>query len=151
MKSIQLLIVATILLSFSCVNKSINKRKENYNFSIKYDFSTADTTKTDKHRYKYSTDTVYVFLEDEFQADSIRIFVNGKQHKQLSVTSDEATGLADIIEIGNIEKIDQLGFAVNNSPVVNFELYDTTMNLIGIEKRNKDIEIVFYKKVPSYY
>lgn len=151
MKNRLLQSVIIVLVAFSCVNKSNNQEKEGYNFSIAYNFSTADSAREDRYRFKYSADTLYLFVEESFKNDVLKIYVNGKSYKQFSVTSDLSTGVADVVEIENIKNINNLGIAVNNSPIVSFELFDKKMNLIGIEKRGKKIEVCFYKKVPIFY
>ncbi len=148
-KLFQSFILAIVV--FSCINQPKKEIKEGYNFSITYNFPIADSVMEDNSRFKYSVDTLYLFVEESFKLDTLKIFVDGKLYRQILVTSELSMGLADVVKIGNIEDIRNLGIAVNNSPVVSFELFDKKMNLIGVEKIGKKIEVCFYKKVPSFY
>jgi len=150
-KQLIYLIIFSIFGVWGCQKDSNRINKENYNFSILYEFSSADSLREDVYRDKYSIDTLYLFVEESFNNDFLEIYTNGKLYKQLPVKTDLSTGLADVVKIGNVDHINNLGIAINNSPVVSFELIDKKMNLIGLEKRGKEIEVCFYKKVPVFY
>ncbi|RKD86401.1 hypothetical protein [Mangrovibacterium diazotrophicum] len=150
-KQLIYLIISSAFGAWGCQTDSNRINKENYNFSILYEFSSADSLREDVYRDKYSIDTLYLFIEENFNNDVLEIYTNGKPNKQLSVKTDLSTGLADVVKIGNVVHINNLGIAINDSPVVSFELINKKMNLIGLEKRGKEIEICFYKKVPVFY
>ena len=133
----------------ACNKKSegVSKKKE-YNFSIIYDYIHL-TEREDKYRSMCSYDSLYFFIESSFDNDTIQIKARKNELIRI-VNTDYAIGLAEVIPIGGIEGINEIYFAVNNSPKISFELIDKKMNIIGVSKKGKNIELRFYKRVPMY-
>lgn len=136
----------------ACNNKQIdNIERDALNFTIQYDFDTADMDSEDKYRHKFDVNKLYLFIEEEFKNDIIKVYVNEKLSIEENVNTDLSTGLAKVIELDDIALINSIGLRINNSPLISFEIFDKKMNLIGVDKRKKNVKIVFYKKTPVFY
>lgn len=150
MKTVKIFSLLFIVVMVNCKGDSSTK-KEKYNFSIIYDYlHPIETNREDKYRSKFSNENLYVFIESEFINDTIFIKIGDRKIITEIVNTDPSSGLAKVIEIKNIKKIERVQFSINNSTKICFELIDDSLNLIGVSKNKNDIDLVFYKKVPFY-
>jgi hypothetical protein len=138
-----------IIVFMGCAN-SIRSIKGEYNFSIDYDYNQNLALDTEKYRKKFSSDKLYLFVEDEFVNDTLYVFVNGSKYIEQQLNTDQSTGLSSEIKIPDFKKINTIGIGINDSPVVSFEVFNKEINMIGINKKGINVGIMFYKQVPIY-
>lgn len=146
------LIFYFFLLVFICgcnIKNEDLKNKSGYNFSITYDYKHL-TEREDKYRNRCSYDNLFFFIESNFVNDTILIETGNNKVIRKVVNTDYGIGLAEVLTIEGISEIKEVYFSINNSPGISFELIDKKMNLIGIRKNEKEIELLFYKRVPMY-
>ena len=151
MKVYNLTIYLVLLIFISGCNgesKSL-KHKSEYNFSIVYDY-THLTEREDKYRNRCSYDNLYFFIETNFENDTIQIEVGKNKIIREVVNTNDGLGLAKVITVEGISEIEEVYFYINDSLRISFELIDKKMNLIGVRKKEKEIELLFYKRVPMY-
>lgn len=149
MKIMKLILSFILFFLFIGCENIISIKKEKYNFSIVYDY-VDPTNREDKYRSKFSNDKLYVFIESEFINDTIKLIVNNKRIFEKIAKTEPSSGLAEVIEIDNINKIQMLNFSINRSPNICFEIIDKNMNFIGVSKKSNNVKFVFYKKAPIY-
>jgi hypothetical protein len=128
-------------------NTSEESLKEEYNFTVLYDY-THPTQREDIYRSNYSSDNLYVFVESSFKHDTLKIAINDRSRIEEVVSSNLSSGLAKVITIDDIEKIKKFGFSINNSPEISFDIFNKKMNLIGVYKKNNNVTLRFYRRVP---
>lgn len=148
MKIIIVVAVLTSILLFGCKNADTQQRNP-YNFSLIYDY-THPVEREDKYRSKFSENKLYLFIESDFNNDTISLKIDKRDEIINIVKTEPSSGLAKVIEIDNIESISRVYFSINNSPIISFEIFDKKNNLIGVKKDKEEVDLVFYKRVPIF-
>lgn len=145
-----------LFIAYACDTQ--NKKQEvkvergAYDFEILYTYQGTEIIKEDKYRFKYPSDSLFIFFETEFIKDTLTLEENGKIiYSHLDLNTDPVTGIARVVVRKNIEYINHLGIRINNGPLIYIELIDTKNNILGVRNEKGKIEVVFYKKAPIFY
>ncbi len=146
------LLVAFLGVLFSCshTKSRSNIRNDNYNFSIIFNYSDPRPDREDTYRYRVSDNSLYLFFESEFVNDTITILINDTKKSEYVLNTEYSTGIAKVVELDDFKEIRNVGVSINSSPSIRFDIVDSKMNLIGIDKSVNQVNIKFYTKVPIY-
>jgi len=153
MKNLFLLIILISLFSCNSKHKENNTTSifELYDFEIFYTYQGLENKINDKYRKRLSSDTLYLIFQSNFSNDFLTIDANNKNVFSGKILTEPSSGIAGDLKIGQIEKIKYLSISINNSPTVQFELINKSHNIIGIEKNENKVSILFYKEVPVFH
>lgn len=129
-------------------NEFVNK---DYDIKICYlgCFNFMDTTIGNKWRYMYSKDSLYLFIEEGFDNDSMNISINNKFLYKKLISTDGALGFSEKCAFGPIKDIREISIDLNNGPKAVIEI-DTTMQLLNVNHINKTLIISIIKGIPVY-
>ena len=143
-------LIIFLLLFSSCNEEMTTNNHDIYDFHILYSYQ--GESMSEWYNTNYDQDILYITVESGFVDDTISISANGKPIAiDTIVHTNDIDGLAAGFQIVDINKIQQLSLKVNSSPTVSFEVARKDFIFMGISKDKKSIEVVFYKKPPTFY
>lgn len=148
MKYIHILLI--LVTACNTQNKKETGNRTLYDFEILYRYQGEENYGDDRFRNKLSSDTLYFIVESNFNNDYLVISTKEKDIFKGKVDTEPSSGVANGINVGEIENINNISIAINEGPVINFELIKKENNIIGIRKQENKVSIVFYKKVPVF-
>lgn len=152
-KSIKMKFIPILFLFFiACTaqsNREETKSRVLYDFEILYRYQGEENFANDKLREKLSLDSLYFIIESNFNDDNIEIYTNQKNVFKGKATTEPSTGVARNVKVGNTG-VKDISIAINNGPMITFELIKKENNIIGIRKKKNMVSIIFYKRVPVF-
>ncbi len=128
------------------------KSGSNYDFEVLYNYQGTEIIKEDKYRFKYPSDSLFIFFESEFIDDTLTLEENGKViYSNLDLNTDPSSGIAKVIIRKGMGEIKNLGIRINYGSLIFVELNDIKNNILGVRYEKDKIQVVFYKKAPIFY
>lgn len=147
-----LLIIIAFFSLLSCQKKESEKKSSYYyDYEVLYNFQGKENIKDDRYRFKFSSDSLHIFVESGFENDTIEVKIDNNIIVKDIVSTDGSTGLAKYFVFRNLNEIESFKIRFNRGPWIVLGMLDDNHNLVGVKKQNERIQVVFYKKVPLYY
>lgn len=140
-----ILVISTIVL-LGC-----NSKSENYPYTV--DISYSDNTGRIKCRGSEKSldpEKLYLFFETEYHSDTISIWVNKKKKDEIYISTNNKIGLAELIELDDINSISDFEVSKNNGPKASVDLENKTLNKWAINFFDDTLRVTTLKYGPCY-
>ncbi|QOI97313.1 MAG: hypothetical protein HRU69_07340 [Flammeovirgaceae bacterium] len=148
----QLLIALAIY--FNSCSYAQEQQKISYDIRINYSEKRRVETRSsfkDKEVSKKLEDDIHLFFETGFLKDKITLIINNEVIINKTISTDEALGLAEYINVGKKKEVKNLGIRLNNGSLAYIEIKPTD-NVIGVYLVDRKLLVVeFIEGYPSYY
>jgi len=157
MRKILSILLIINLLVFGCkseknsnISDNMYQQSDKYNIEILYNYHLTDSSNfRDYYDDKYLRNgKIYLFFETSFNNDLIDININDEDFFSTNISTDPSTGLAEMIEIKDIDKVDRINVSINKGKSALIEV--DTMNIFLVNFKNSKLTIEVPKHVPFY-
>lgn len=137
-----------VFLLISCRERRAHNSKKGF---VKIDYE--DTMGRGKCRQGNGhlfQDTLYLFFEADFQDDSVKVYVNGKEKERRVLRTSPAVGLADLIEIDSIQLINTFEIQINDGPTGQVRLENPSKHIWAVNFYSDTLRINYLTHGPCY-
>ncbi|MFO7862506.1 MAG: hypothetical protein R6U85_00760 [Salinivirgaceae bacterium] len=157
MTKILAILLVSNLLFFGCKSESnsnksdnIDQKPDKYEIEILYNYHLTDSSNFREYLDdKYLRNgNIFLFFEASFHDDLIDIKIDDKNFFSDCISTDSSTGLAEMIEINDIDNVDRIDISVNNGKSALIKV--DTMNVFLVNYKDSKLTIKVPKHVPFY-
>jgi hypothetical protein len=118
--------------------KPLEKSKKDEIYDIKIDYQGF-----------YSSDSLHLFIESDFEDDLVTIYVNHKVVISRKMTTIDQLGMAEYINLGDINSIQNIAFRINSGSLIYVEV-DTSHTIMALKYLNQIAHVKFLEDFPFY-
>jgi hypothetical protein len=133
-------LLISVFLEMSC-----SKDRNDYVTIVDY----VDNTNRRKGPFTASQDSLYIFLEENFNKDTLELEV-GEDRRRIYLESNPIIGLADVQIFGNIDHVKEFKISLNDRHVHKVEIKNPSMNKWAVNFHLDTLRITVLKYAPFY-
>jgi hypothetical protein len=135
---------------------SCNSKNENYTSDIRpytVDISYSDNTARIKCRGSEKSlepEKLYLFFETGYDSDTVSIWINKKKKDDIYISTNTRIGVAELIELDDINSINDFEISRNHGPKASVDLENKTLNKWAINFFRDTLKVTTLKYGPCY-
>jgi hypothetical protein len=135
--------VLIFLFVLSCGNNEITSIKNTYDVQISY--SSIPVLNNEE----LPNDTLLILFDGNFNKDTVSVIINNRHFKDVILTTDKVTGLAGHMNTIDYDKVENIGFRINNGKLILIEPEERQYN-IRLTYSDSLATIRFYRLFPGF-